>query len=205
MNPLRRYLLPAACAVLLAVPAARAADSNGAYAPRGIGLDTCKDLVEILKAKDQRALLAMSWLDGYITAFNTYREGLYDVAPWQRGDVVLSLVAGHCEQHPDDRIAQVAQRLVDFLYPTRLETRSETVEAKSGDQSVRVYAAVLKRAQEELIGQGFLTGTADGAYGPKTKAALEAFQAKANIPQTGLPDAETLFRLLGVSKEARQG
>jgi hypothetical protein len=42
---------------------------------------------------------------------------------------------------------------------------------------------------------GFLTSLADGSYGPKTVAAVKAFQAKQGLPETGTVDARTLAAL----------
>jgi peptidoglycan hydrolase-like protein with peptidoglycan-binding domain len=38
-------------------------------------------------------------------------------------------------------------------------------------------------------------GLIDGIMGPKTQAALRAFQKDQNLPQTGKMDAETLAKL----------
>lgn len=50
----------------------------------------------------------------------------------------------------------------------------------------------VKRMQEALIRLGYLTGTADGAYGPKTRAAVEDFQAANNLSVTGAGNNATL-------------
>jgi Putative peptidoglycan binding domain len=201
MPRLRTLLLGFACAAMLGAGPSYAADENGAFAARGVGLDRCSDLIEILEQQDQRAVLAISWLDGYLTSINMHRQNLYDIAPWQRSDLLLSMVSNHCENNPEEPIALVAQRLAEFLYPGRLATRSEHVEARAGDETVQIYSAVLRRAQEALIREGHLSGGADGAYGPQTKSAFEAFQAAEGLPQTGLPDQQTLFRLLSAPPE----
>ena len=46
--------------------------------------------------------------------------------------------------------------------------------------------------QEQLIELGFLSGNADGSFGPATEKALIAFQAAAGLEETGIADAETL-------------
>jgi hypothetical protein len=187
-------LLVAAAAALAALPAL-AADKDGAFVPKGVGLDSCKVVNEVAQKQPNDLALLASWFDGYITAVNTMSQNLYDVAPWQEPRTIVSLVLQHCSQNPDDKIANVAPKLVEFLAPGRLETRSNVVDAKVGDKTVKIYAAVLKKAQEALIKEGHLSGAADGSFGPKTRAALEAFQQKNSITKTGLPDQETLFRL----------
>ena len=51
--------------------------------------------------------------------------------------------------------------------------------------------------QARLIELGFLTGRADGIFGPRTRAALEAFQAYCGFEVTGEKDEKTLGMLFG--------
>ncbi len=62
-------------------------------------------------------------------------------------------------------------------------------------------AETLRRAQERLIDLGLLNGRADGAYGPKTRAALTAFQSDNGLEETGRLDSETFERLTSVSPQ----
>lgn len=55
------------------------------------------------------------------------------------------------------------------------------------------------QAQALLQKLGFDPGTADGSMGPKTRAAIEAFQRSANLPVTGTVDAGLIKALLGRS------
>jgi N-acetylmuramoyl-L-alanine amidase len=49
--------------------------------------------------------------------------------------------------------------------------------------------------QGRLIGLGFHPGPIDGTLGPRTRAALVAFQRRCGLQPTGLADAETVARL----------
>ena len=51
------------------------------------------------------------------------------------------------------------------------------------------------RAQKSLVALGYLAGGADGVYGPKTEAALRAFQEANALPVTGHLEAKTLDHL----------
>lgn len=51
-------------------------------------------------------------------------------------------------------------------------------------------------AQVELARRGFSSGSIDGVAGPKTRAALRAFQASRNLPVTGELDAATREHLV---------
>nr|AIF26048.1 putative bH1295 protein [uncultured bacterium Ad_125_D08] len=60
---------------------------------------------------------------------------------------------------------------------------------------------VLRRAQRRLIDMGYLKGGADGLYGPKTKAALRAFQTDNGLEVTGHLDQATYDALTSVSPD----
>ncbi len=49
--------------------------------------------------------------------------------------------------------------------------------------------------QRQLRDLGYNPGPADGIYGSKTKAAIEAFQRKSNLPVDGQPSQALLDRL----------
>jgi len=53
----------------------------------------------------------------------------------------------------------------------------------------------VRAAQRRLIDLGFLAGSADGVYGPKTEAALREYQSQNGLEPTGHLDALTLERL----------
>lgn len=50
-------------------------------------------------------------------------------------------------------------------------------------------------AQEQLSQLGYDIGKVDGIWGRRSTAAMLAYQRKAGLPQTGLPDADTLVNL----------
>ena len=53
----------------------------------------------------------------------------------------------------------------------------------------------LQQAQQTLSRLGYDPGVADGAYGPRTRQALEAFQQAQQLPVTGVLDTPTLQAL----------
>ena len=53
----------------------------------------------------------------------------------------------------------------------------------------------VRRVQERLAAAGFDPGPADGAMGPRTRAALRAFQEARGLDPTGEPDGPTLTEL----------
>lgn len=63
---------------------------------------------------------------------------------------------------------------------------------RQGDKNDNV-----KALQKVLISLGWLTGTADGDYGPKTVSAVKAYQSAAGLPITGECDYGTYLSLTG--------
>lgn len=181
--------------VLAAAPA-RAFSEKGEFAVKGLGADTCRNFVKAAAEKLASVAEFRGWVEGYLTAVNRYRPDTFDIAPWETSGMLLSLIRAHCEQHPDDRLFEVVHQLQLLLAQDRLATRSEVAEIGEGEQKLRIYGEVIKRVQQALIDRKLLDGKADGAFGPKTKVALETFQKQQNLPVTGLPDQQTLFELL---------
>ena len=58
----------------------------------------------------------------------------------------------------------------------------------------------VKEIQEVLISQGYLDGSADGVFGPKTEAAVKAFQEDYALDVTGIVGAGTLNALQTASE-----
>lgn len=175
--------------------AAQGADGDGQFAVKGIGIETCTQFTKGYQERSQGAFVFAGWVDGYVTAFNRLQSGTFDAVPWQSTDILLALINNHCQQNPQDRLFNVVQSLLAFYDDQRLPETSPAVEAQVGERKVTVYREVMRRAQSALADQGVYDGKPDGVFGPKTQAAFEAFQEKANLAKTGLPDQQTLFRL----------
>lgn len=60
---------------------------------------------------------------------------------------------------------------------------------------------LVRRAQQRLNDLGYLNGGVDGAYGPKTEAALRAYQAANALEATGHLDQATYDRLTDVNAQ----
>jgi peptidoglycan hydrolase-like protein with peptidoglycan-binding domain len=72
----------------------------------------------------------------------------------------------------------------------------EKVTGKKGDDDVT-------KAQQALADKGFNPGPVDGKMGPKTKAAITAFQTKENLKVTGRLDKETKDKLMTASATSK--
>lgn len=83
-----------------------------------------------------------------------------------------------------------------ILSLTPFVAAQETTTTKPQDQTaVAASSAEIRTAQRDLKTHGFNTGPVDGVMGPKTKGAIERFQAKKGLPQTGELDSETMKQL----------
>lgn len=70
-----------------------------------------------------------------------------------------------------------------------------TVDGASQQAGYQGQKVSLKQAQQYLINMGYLQGKADGVMGPKTRAALRAFQSERGLPVTGRLDDATQAEL----------
>lgn len=193
---IRRAGLGLGLALVCTLPAgARAASETGQFAIKGLGVQTCAQFTQDYQARAQGAFIFAGWINGYISAINRNQPGMFDAAPWQSVDVLFALINNHCATRPDERLFAVVHAMLEFFKDQSLSEFSPTVEAGADERKVTLYKEVLRRAQERLVEVGVYAGTPDGLFGPKTKAAFEAFQERRNLPRTGLPDQQTLVNL----------
>jgi len=196
-------LLALVTAGLLCSPApSEAADSKGAYAIDGGGGAPCKAFTESRKASDKSAAdLFAGWVDGYLSAANQNRPDTFDLTPWQTSGLLLALLGRYCESYPEDRFEIAVNNMITALHPQRLTVRSDTILAGSEDKGAPIYREIMVRVQQSLKDQGYYSGPLDGNYGKSMHTALSDFQKKNGVTVTGLPDQESLFRLLPLKPE----
>jgi peptidoglycan hydrolase-like protein with peptidoglycan-binding domain len=87
------------------------------------------------------------------------------------------------------------------VQPSTGQTGSGTTTGskKSPTMNGQANSDQVKSLQKALQDKGMDPGPVDGMMGPKTQAALRAYQKDQNLPQTGRTDAQTLEKL-GVSR-----
>ncbi|MEM8798990.1 MAG: peptidoglycan-binding protein [Pseudomonadota bacterium] len=189
------------CAVLLSVflvtPQAFAADADGQIAVKGAGIASCERFLKAREERSQDYFMFGGWMEGFITAMNTYEEDTFDLVPWQRSDLLAAITASYCRKNPEKTFYQALVKVANTLGPQRLDARSELIlvgENETG-KGLPIYSDILMRAQNRLTDLGHDTGGADGQFGPGTKTAILAFQKEMGLKQTGLPDQPTLIKL----------
>lgn len=95
-------------------------------------------------------------------------------------------VGGRLTDYTDDELAALAE-----LISAEQATRGTTyITLQKGDKGEAVV-----RLQQRFIELSYLSGSADGDYGNKTKTAVELFQREAGLTVTGIADAETQEKL----------
>ncbi|MCP5153397.1 MAG: peptidoglycan-binding protein [Ectothiorhodospiraceae bacterium] len=178
-------------------PPTPAADPQGRFGIKGPGATTCSTFVDAIRRRTENAYLYGGWVYGYLTSFNQFAPDTFDVAPWEDLETLVDYLVAHCERQPDQSFAQAVFQLAEALKVSRLTVPSTVIEATSGGNRVRIYEAVLRRAQEALVARGHLAADGvTGMYDEPTRAALTAFQTAARLTVTGLPDRFTLHQLL---------
>lgn len=182
--------------VLFIASTASASDATNRFALRGAGLASCEQFLKAMQERQENVLVAGGWIEGYVTAVNKFTADTFDIAPWQSTQALLGLVTRNCERNPQAGFFQVVDSMIKYLMPARLTAQSERVLVESGDTKFYIYRSTMKNVQEKLISLGHLKGGADGQYGPQTKTALEAYQTAQQLEATGVPDQNTLFKLL---------
>jgi Putative peptidoglycan binding domain len=190
---LRRLVIAAA---ILAPIAAHAADAENRFAIKGAGAAPCSKFIELYNAKSNDVLLFAGWTTGYLTAINQATPKTFDLAPWQSTEVLLFILHDLCTRAPDEKFYRVVSGMAQLLAEDKLSTLSSPVEMKSGEQTVVLPRDVVKKIQQRLTALKLYSGGPDGAYGPGTRTAIEAFQKQQQIPETGIPDQQTLVRLM---------
>lgn len=183
-------------ALLLHSGGSLAADAAGQFAMKGAGLLPCGSFVAERERQSDAYYLIAGWVEGYLSAYNRASPDTYDITSFESTELLLSVIQGHCESHPDDRLHQVLQSMISQLHADRLREESPRVEISDGERTTRLYRETLTRIQQRLAGLGLYQGGAHGRWTDATAAALMAFQSDIGFEMTGFPDQATLWRLL---------
>lgn len=191
--------LVAAIALTVGSPAPALAEAeDGTFAARGIGARGCGEIVGLLtgEERDLVALQLSSWVAGYLSHANRTTPATFEVMPIQDVYGVATIVARLCENNPEALVEPVMAEMIALVASGAQPASSEIMSVSTDEQEVQIREAAMIAAQRELIARGHLEPeNDDGVFGPRTRAAFEAFQAEVGLAQTGLPDALTLFLL----------
>ncbi len=181
--------------VFMQTSGAYAADDDGKFAAKGAARKSCADFVQAQQTKSRDYYLFGGWLEGYITAYNQFQKDTYDITPWQTTELLLALTAHHCKDNPNTRLLNVTSGLIKTLTPLRLSKESPVVKLNIADHDSYYYSEVIKMVKSRLKQLGVYQGdiTSD-TYAAAEITAMRAFQLRAGIRGTGIPDQQTLVQ-----------
>ena len=192
---MKMHLAGLICA-LTTCSAAFAADQNGKFAIKGGGLQSCERFLDAFDTQSPDIALYGGWIEGYVTGFNQFTDNTFDFASWQTTETMLAILVSACRQLPADTTFLTAfYQIADRLAPQRLAQQSLAQVLRNDAASVIIYTDVLILAKSRLIELGYDAGAMTGDYPPQTVTAMRAFQDARGLPQTGLPDQQTLGAL----------
>ena len=97
-------------------------------------------------------------------------------------------------EHAKDTIKDKAVRTKDTI-KEKFAHAKDKMRSKTEQADDRVAMADTRAAQEALKTQGFDPGPIDGRMGPRTRAALNDYQRKNDLPVTGMLDDATMTKL----------
>lgn len=195
MRDARSTLLAAAVAAF-AVSGAKAADEDGNFAIRGIGAQQCGALVQAIESADQAARAEIveahaTWLGGYLTQANRLVDGRFDTVPFASDIDMLAIVVDRCEATPDITVETAAAEILSILLPFGTAELASMAEL---EDSVALRRPTVLALQQALIDRGYLPGSADGLIGPRTRAAIEQFNADQGIGGGSAISIDTILR-----------
>lgn len=188
---MKRALLMLATGMLTLSPA-MAADENGDFRVKGIGLETCQNYIAAKATNQPLHVFARTWLNGYLTAYNQINRGTYDIA----GQADLAALTGwldqYCQANPGTTLVLAATTMTAALEPNKLARSPNPSQAATTAAS----QAAIRDVQQALKDKGFYKGGVDGLFGPGTARAIEAYQRAEGLTVSGQPDAPTMAKLL---------
>jgi len=171
-----------------------AADGEGRYAIRGAGSQTCDAFVEAVE-QDENVSTYLRWVEGYISASNLHTEDTFEASPFVTTADTANVLLKVCQDNGELRVETALAQLLNTLQPVRLTSDSEVLELEAGQRRLQLRRETLMAVQRALSEGGFYRSSIDGIYGPGTRRAIEAYQEKADLEVTGLPDIQTLIPL----------
>jgi hypothetical protein len=182
--------------LVLAAEDARAADAQQRFAIHGAGAETCQQVIDTTSKDKSAGLIVGSWIFGYLTAANRVAPDRFDITPILDPSTLVNAIYLDCTRHPSLPLQIVVAGFLDELDKAGVRTESPIVTVKAGGKMVQIRTETLATIQTALAAQGRYDGKPDGVFGPKLEAALRAYQHEGKLPETGLPDAATILRLL---------
>lgn len=186
-----------AAAIALMPAVAFAADSHHDFAVRGIGALQCSGYLNFdEKSVVYRNMAVENWLLGYLSAENRLTPDTYDIMALQDPAVFPNAIAVLCKDNPKLTVESVVASLVTQLEPIKVGRNSPILELSAGKYKTAIRQSTLMLVENALREKKYYRGRDEGKFNPELQHALEKFQKEQSLPVTGLPDSDTIVRLL---------
>ncbi len=183
-------------ALLVSSSQVLAADPDGNYSVRGVGLVDCAAFTQERARKSPAYQMIGGFIDGYLTGANASLASTYDVMSYQSTELLAEVIAQHCAANPEHRLFEVLASIARQTLPDRLQTASPLNKIVVGEKETYLYSETVQRMQTALVDLGHLQGdNVSGKFNPATASALAAFQTSVRFQSTGFPDQATLWKL----------
>jgi peptidoglycan hydrolase-like protein with peptidoglycan-binding domain len=120
---------------------------------------------------------------------------------WSLGPAVAQTTTTDKAESTKETIKDKAEHAVDTVKDKAVHAKDKMKEKftqakdKMHRADDRMAMADTRAAQEALKTQGFDPGPIDGRMGPRTRAAINDYQTKNNLPVTGMLDDATMAKL----------
>lgn len=171
---------------------AKAADSDGNFAIRGVGSLSCEAFLQSVETDSEARLAYAEWVSGYLTALNRFEDGTFDTSYISSNLEVTALVGRVCTTRPDVLVEAALSGLVDLMNTSKVEQETELVRLSLGESSLMLRQSVLEQFIQRLVEEGHLNEPR--SFDNTVRDAVIAYQQSNNLPVSGLPDFNTLIR-----------
>ena len=195
--------MPRFATILLALPALltaplalHAADEDGNFAVRGLGTEACSAYVESAEAADGTLQEYLSWLQGYVTAVNRFKDDTFDAVPVLEITFLGGMLYNICADNPESNLEAASYALADFMHEARVRESSGISRVTVEDDETLIRAETLQSVIARLAEDGYIADAEAEITGVALRDALRSFQQENDLEQSGLPDSETVIQLL---------
>ncbi|MCM2678762.1 peptidoglycan-binding domain-containing protein [Echinimonas agarilytica] len=174
----------------------QAVDSEGSFSVDGAGFQPCSQFVKAVEGQKNDLYVYIGWVDGYLSHYNRVTPNTFDITPWQTQYMTVKTLHLLCGKQPQAPFATAVESLVVQLEPHKLTEQSERVVISDGDAQIQIYVAVIEQIQAKLQHKSLVDTYKKGEFDDATRAGLKRFQQQSGLKVTGMPDQDTLLRLL---------
>ncbi len=194
---MHKRILAAFAAASVATVSQAAEPNENSFAVEGAGRLNCAAFTASRQDKSSAEYQRMiGFVEGFLSAANRYEPNTFDLTPWHNAAALDIILNSHCNEHKQDTLVSVVQRMITGLRPIRIAQFSPLVEVGDDKNRAIVYETILRRAQAALKIRGLYQGAEDGKFSTELRDALTAFQRQSSLTPTGVPDPATLWTLL---------